>query len=307
MKQETGQVKSFQSFLERQIRQAIFVMTIAILIFSSSMGRAQSTTGAISGTVTDTSGAIVVGASITVVNTATGVEYHSTTDSLGSYRVTQLPPGTYTMQVSSSGFESQNLQAFKLFVDQQFQQNITLSVGKATQTVSVSAAALLIDTQSSNQGQIIENQAINSLPLNGRDYLQLAQLSAGVTPIISGMSSPASQWTGTQTVAVAIAGLREDDASYLYDGIETRNSWYGAEGLLPSPDNIQEFKVEQSGSSAAYGDGGAFINVVTKSGTNQFHGTAYEYLRNNDFDARNYFDVGAAPAFHQNQVHRRPG
>ena len=301
MQQRIVKVASTQNYFEVRIQHLILLIALTLLVFSSALGHAQSTTSAISGTVTDSTGAIVVGASIEVVNTATGIAYHSTTDSSGSYRVTQLPPGTYTMAVSNSGFQTQKLQPFKLFVDQQFQQNIALAVGAATQTVSVNAAALLIDTQSSNQGQIIENQAINNLPLNGRDYLQLAQLSAGVTPIISGMSSPASQWTGTQTVAVAIAGLREDDASYLYDGIETRNAWYGADGLLPSPDNIQEFKVEQSGSSAAYGDGGAFINVVTKSGTNQFHGTAYEYLRNNDFDARNYFDIGAAPPFHQNQ------
>jgi Carboxypeptidase regulatory-like domain/TonB-dependent Receptor Plug Domain len=280
---------------------AVFLLMLVVLMLTSAIGHAQSTTSAISGIVADSTGAIVVGANITVVNTATGVTYRTTTDGQGSYRITQLPPGSYTMEVAKTGFETQKLQSFQLFVDQQFQQNITLAVGGATQTVSVSAAALLLDTQTSNQGQVIENQQIADMPLNGRDVLQLAQLSAGVTPIISGMSSPASQWTGTQTVALAIAGLREDDASYLYDGIETRNAWYGAAGLLPSPDFIQEFKVEQSGSSAAYGDGAAFINVVTRSGTNKFHGSAYEYLRNNDFDARNYFDAGAPPPFHQNQ------
>jgi len=301
MYRRIGQIQPLGNFSERWMRALAIAAALIVVLFAPIAGDAQSTTGSISGTVTDSSGAIVVGASITVVNTATGVTYHTTSDSLGSYRVTQLPPGSYTMEVTSSGFETQNLQAFKLYVDQKLQQNLTLAVGKATQSVSVSAAALLIDTETNNQGQVIENTEIQNMPLNGRDYLQLAQLSAGVTPIISGMSSPASQWTGTQTVAIAIAGLREDDASYLYDGIETRNAWYGAAGLLPSPDFIQEFKVEQSGSSAAYGDGGAFINVVTRSGTNQFHGTVYEYLRNNDFDARNYFDVGAAPAFHQNQ------
>jgi hypothetical protein len=301
MHQETGQVKLLQSFLELPMRRVIFVMALIVIVFSSAAGRAQSTTSAISGSVADSSGAVVVGATVSVVNTATGVAYHTTTNSLGAYHVTQLPPGSYTMEVSKAGFETQNVQSFQLFVDQQFQQNITLAVGQATQTITVSADALLLDTQTSNQGQVIENQQIDNMPLNGRDVLQLAQLSAGVTPVVSGMSSPASQWTGTATVAVVIGGLREDDASYLYDGIETRNAWYGAAGLLPSPDFTQEFKVEQSGSSAAYGDGGAFINVVTRSGTNGFHGSAYEYIRNNDFDARNYFDQGAAPPFHQNQ------
>jgi outer membrane receptor protein involved in Fe transport len=284
-------------------RAAFFlaIITVLLLAIAAMPGYAQSTTSGVSGTITDATGAVVEGAQITVTNVATGVTYHSATDGMGAYRVTQLPPGSYTMEIAKSGFQTQKLQQFTLVVDQQLQQNRALAVGTEATTVSVSDSALLIDTEASNQGQLIASQTIDNMPLNGRDYLQLAQLSAGVTPIIPGMSSPASQWTGTQTVSIAIAGLREDDTSYLYDGIETRNAWYGAAGLLPSPDFIQEFKVEQSGSSAAYGDGGAFINVVTRSGTNKFHGTAYEYLRNNDFDARNYFDQGAPPPFHQNQ------
>ena len=284
-----------------RVWRIMYLSTALALTFLALATAGAQTTSAISGTVTDATGAALAGAAINVTNTATGVVYRATSDSTGGYRVTQLPPGSYTMDVSSAGFQTQKLVPFTLVVDQQSTQNITMAVGGATQTVSVSAASLLLDTQTSTQGQVIENQQIENLPLNGRDYLQLAQLSAGVTPIVPGMSSPASSWTGTQTVSVAIAGLREDDVSYLYDGIETRNAWYGAEGLLPSVDNVQEFKVEQTGSSAAYGDGGAFINVVTKSGGNQLHGTLYEFVRNNDLDARNYFDVGSAPAFHQNQ------
>jgi Carboxypeptidase regulatory-like domain/TonB-dependent Receptor Plug Domain len=301
MKREIQEHPWLQHCFKRQMRYARWWLAFVFSVLLVANSRAQITTSAVNGTVTDGTGAVVPGASISVVNTATGVEYRAITDGQGAFHVTQLPPGSYTLQVSKTGFQTQNIQAFKLFVDQQFQQNITLAVGQTTQTVSVSAASLLLDTQASNQEQVIENQQIDDMPLNGRDVLQLAQLSAGVTPITQGMSSPASQWTGTQTVAVVIAGMREDDNSYLYDGIETRNAWYGAAGLLPSPDNVQEFNVEQSGAPAEYGDGGAFINVITRSGTNQFHGTAYEYIRNNDFDARNYFDVGAAPPFHQNQ------
>ena len=280
---------------------------LALLTFLVPSGALAQTTSGIFGTVTDASGALVPSASITVTNTATGIKYTTTTSPQGTYRVEQLPPGSYTMEILSTGFDTQDLQAFTLLVDQRSQQNITLAVGKATQTVAVSAASLLIETENSNQGQVIGTQQIETLPLNGRDYLQLAQLSAGVTPIVPGMSSPASSWTGTQTVSVAIAGLNEDNISYLYDGIETRNAWYGAEGLLPSVDNIQEFNVVQSGAPAQFSDAGAFVNVVTRSGTNQLHGSVFEFLRNNDFDARNYFDVGAAPPFHQNQFGARLG
>jgi hypothetical protein len=303
MKQLIWQVKSWQSLLGEQMRKVTFVVTLAVIISSSMIGRAQSTTSQVNGTVTDSTGAIVIGASVTMANTATGLVYHAMTDSLGAYHITNLPPGSYTMDVTKAGFSTQHVQAFTLVVDQQFQQNIALAVGQAVQTVSVSAAALLLDTEASHDEQLIESRQIDDMPLNGRDYLQLAQLSGGVVPVagISGINSPASGWSAAGTVAIVVSGMREDDNSYLYDGIETRNAWYGAAGLLPDPDIIQEFAVMNSGAPTQFGVGGAFVNVVTKSGTNQFHGTAYEFLRNNDFDARNYFDVGAAPAFHQNQ------
>jgi Carboxypeptidase regulatory-like domain len=285
--------------------KAICAVTLVALVFCTLTGHAQTTTSQVNGTVTDSTGAIVIGASITVTNTATGLAYHSITDNLGAYHVTDLPPGSYTMDVTKAGFATERIQPFTLIVGQLFSQNITLEIGQAVQTVSVNAAALLLNTETSHDEQLIEGQQIDDMPLNGRDYLQLAQLDAGVVPVsgISGISSPASSWASDSgVVAVDVSGLREDDNSYLYDGIETRNAWYGAAGLQPDPDMVQEFVMLNSTAPAQYGVGGAFINIVTRSGSNRFHGTAYEYLRNNDFDARNYFDVTpGAPAFHQNQ------
>lgn len=287
------------------MRKLAVVMALAMM-FAAVCSHAQTTTSAqINGTVTDSSGAVVGGAAVTVTNAATGVEYRMQTDGQGAYHVTDLPPGTYTMEVVKSGFANQRLQPFTLIVGQLFQENITLAVGQTEQTVAVNASALLLNTESSHDEQLIEGQQIDNMPLNGRDYLQLAQLDAGVVPIsgIQGINSPASSWASDSgVVAVDISGLREDDNSFLYDGIETRNAWYGAAGLQPDPDMVQEFVMLNSDAPAQYGAGGAFVNVVTRGGTNQFHGTAYEYLRNNDFDARNYFDVSAGPpAFHQNQ------
>ena len=292
-----------ERFSKPQLRWTLVAMLI--IFFSSSLcGHAQSITSSqVNGTITDPSGAVVPNANVAVTNTATGVLYRTTTDHLGAYHVADLPPGTYTMEVTKSGFATQHILPFTLIVGQLFQQNVTLALGHAEQTVSVNAGALLLNTESSHDQQLIEGQQIESMPLNGRDYLQLTQLDAGVVPVnnVSGISSPASSWTAAGTVAVDVSGLREDDNSYLYDGVETRNAWYGAAGILPDPDMIQEFVLINSDAPAQYGAGGAFINVVTKSGSNAFHGTAYEFLRNNDLDARNYFDVGAAPAFHQNQ------
>ena len=252
MKTQIRDVKGLQSFFAQRSRTVAFLAMLAIAI-SCSMGcRAQSTTSQVSGTVADSTGAIVIGASVKIENTATGLVYHSTTDNLGAYHVTDLPPGSYTMDVTKAGFATQHIEPFTLVVGQLFQENIALAVGQAVQTVSVNAAGLLLDTESSNEQQLIESRQIDDMPLNGRDYLQLAQLSAGVVPIsgVSGISSPASGWSAAGTVAIDVSGLREDDNSYLYDGIETRNAWYGAAGILPDPDMIQEFAVMNSGAPA---------------------------------------------------------
>jgi hypothetical protein len=312
MKLRICQLNSRKSFAGKSFRGGCarglvtFLAALAMFFCSTTCGRAQGiTTSQINGTVTDNTGAVVPGASVTISNSATGIVYHAVADGLGAYHVTDLLPGTYTMEVAKAGFATQRIQPFTLIVGQIFQQNITLAVGQAEQTVSVSAAALLLNTESSHDEQLIESQQIDDMPLNGRDYLQLAQLDAGVVPVsgISGINSPASSWASDSgVVAVDVSGLREDDNSFLYDGIETRNAWYGAAGLQPDPDMVQEFVMMNSTAPAQYGSGGAFVNVVTRSGTNRFHATAYEYLRNNDFDARNYFDVTrSAPPFHQNQ------
>lgn len=303
MKQRIWQPKPGLGSMGSLVNVVAVIAMLAFVFASAVVSRAQVTSSQVTGTVTDSSGAIVIGANVTVTNSATNVVYRAVTDNLGAYHVTNLPPGNYTMEVTKGGFEPQHIQAFSLIVGQVFQQNIALAVGQAEQTVSVSAGALLLDTESSHDQQLIESRQINDMPLNGRDYLQLAQLSAGVVPVaqVSGISSPASSWSAAGTVAVDVSGLKEDDNSYLYDGIETRNAWYGAAGLLPDPDMIQEFVVMNTTAPAQYGVGGAFVNVVTKSGSNRLHGTAYEFVRNNDLDARNYFDIGAAPAFHQNQ------
>lgn len=278
----------------------------SLMLLMPTLCLAQSiTTSQIYGTVTDTTGAVVPEAIVKVTNIETGIVRRKLTGDTGNFIVSNLLPGEYIIDVSKIGFSPQHVKPFTLVVGQNFHQNITLAVGKSEQTISVNAAALLLDTESSHDQQLIGRQQIDNMPLNGRNYLQLAQLDAGVVPVsgISGISSPASSWASDSgVVAVDVSGLREDDNSYLYDGIETRNAWYGAAGLQPDPDMVQEFVMINSTAPAQYGAGGAFINVVTRSGTNHFHGTIYEYLRNNDFDARNYFDASPGPPpFHQNQ------
>ncbi len=252
------------------------------------------------GTVTDTSGAVVPGATVTITNTGTGATQTIKTAGLGEYTFPDLLPGTYTLRVALQGFKTQDVQPFKLDVGQAARQDVKLEVGATTQLIAVSSTNVLLETQNATQGQVIENKEIEDLPLNGRDFMQLASLSVGVVPQSGGTDTQIGTYSG-YLPSVSIGGLREEDISYPYDGIETRNSWYGAIGILPSIDSIQEFKVLETGSSAEYGGGGGFIEVVTKSGTNTLHGTAYEFFRNNDLDARNFFDIGPAPPFRQNQ------
>jgi hypothetical protein len=266
----------------------------------------QRTACELAGTVTDSSGAVVPGAEVIITNTETGITETKKTNDVGEYLFPTLRPGTYTLRVSAAGFKTQDVQPFKLYIDQAARRDITLAVGSTTETITVSAGSVILQTENASQEQVIENKQISDLPLNGRNFMQLAHLSTAVTPIMSGMNTAATYWgggggAGTGAVSMSIAGTREDDVSYLLDGIETRNSWFGAVGIRPSVEAIQEFKVQQTGSSAAYGFGAVFVNSTLKSGTNTLHGTAYEFLRNNVLDARNFFDRGSPPPFRQNQ------
>jgi hypothetical protein len=268
----------------------------------------QRTRSELVGTVTDSSGAAVPRADVTITNTKTGVTQTTKTSDIGEYRFPELIPGTYTLRVESQGFKTQNVQPFQLYIDQTARQDVTLAVGAQNETITVSASAAVavLDTENATQGQVIQNKQIVDLPLNGRNFMDLAPLSTGVTPIMAGMNTAATFWggggtAGTGAVSLSIAGTREDDVSYLLEGIETRNNWFGAVGIKPSVEAIQEFKVQETGSSAAYGYGAAFVNTTLKSGTNRLHWTAYEFLRNNALDARNFFDIGPPPPFRQNQ------
>ena len=181
MKQGLWQPESWRSLIARQFGKAAFAVMLSIFLSNTIYARAQSiTTSQVNGTVTDSNGAVVPGVNITITNSATGVSYRAATDGLGAYHVTDLLPGRYTMEVVKTGFATQRVLPFTLIVGQLFQQNISLAVGQAEQTVTVNAGALLLNTESSHDEQLVESQQIDDMPLNGRDYLQLAQLDAEI-------------------------------------------------------------------------------------------------------------------------------
>ncbi len=265
---------------------------------------AQVESGRVVGTIRDSSGAVVAGANVTVNETATSVEHQVSTGSDGTYVVTELKPGTYTLHVEHEGFQKAVQAPFKLDVNQVVRVDITLVVGAVSQQIEVSAAEPLVETQTSSIGQVIDEERVDALPLNGRDFVQLAYLTPGVNAGPSGIVQQGSIPENERgNGAIQANGLTATNNNFLLNGFDNNEQQIGFEVIQPSIDAIQEFKVQTNSFGADIGRGGAVVNVVLKSGTNRFHGNLFEFLRNSAFDAKNYFDSPTLPIppFKQNQ------
>ena len=284
-------------------RMLAFVAIACLLVTEPNTVLSQSITGDILGTVQDSSGAVVPGATITLSAVDTGVTQTSRTDPGGNDLFAQLKPGRYSVAVSKEGFQTRTISQVELLVGQRPRVDITLAVGAVAQSVEVSAGGVqLLETQTSTMGQVIQEKPVQELPLNGRNFMQLAVLSPGVAPVGTG-NSPATAWVGQSNVTTSVAGLRESNESFLVDGIESRNARFGSVGLRPSPEAIQEFKMQTSDFSAEFGRSSAIINTTLRSGSNTLHGSAYEFIRNSSLDANDFFlNLASAskPQFQQN-------
>jgi hypothetical protein len=255
-------------------------------------------TASITGRVTDTSGAVVPGTSITVTNAATGAERKVEANADGYYAVPSLLPGDYRLSVTQTGFKAVTRSGVVLEVDQRAELNFTLEVGGISERIEVQAAATQLNTVEGSQGQVIENKRIVELPLNGRNYDDLALLSAGTVQPLSG-----ARYAGFSS-----GGMRDTQNNFLLDGmdnnpVELAGAQRRSDMVEPSIDAIQEFKVQTNAYAAEYGRSmGAVVNLTTKAGTNDLHGSAFEFLRNEKLDARNFFDPGGPKApFKRNQ------
>ncbi len=265
---------------------------------------AQITTAEITGTVTDSAGAVIVGAKVTASNSATNTQRTVTTSSAGVYNLTALPPGSYSLRVEMQGFTSQVRSNFELQVAQVARFDVSLQVGNVAEVVEVQGAAPLIETDNTSLGTVIENQRIIDLPLNGRNYLQLAALTPGATTAAPASFVMGLRQGGTRSLfTLTVSGQRITFNRYLLDGLENTSPNWQSYIFLPSLDALQEFKVESGITPAEYGKNATQINVTTKSGTNELHGSAWEFVRNSYFDARNYFNAKPTPQppFKRNQ------
>jgi Carboxypeptidase regulatory-like domain len=274
----------------------VLVPTLTILL--SSWGRAlwaQQAQGSITGVVTDASGLNVPGAKVTALDNQTGFSRSAETLKDGSYTIPLLPPGNYQLKFEKPGFQTSVRGPLQLRVNQHAEVDTQLKVGAATTTVNVEATLPVVDTQTSSVGTTIERQKVTQLPLNGRNFLELTLFTPGVVPGTSGSEN------SSRGGAINVNGLRESMNSFLLDGITNTSIGVGTYVVTPPVDSVQEFRMETGVYDARFGaNAGAQVNVVTKSGTNQFHGSLYEFLRNADLDARNFFEP-AVPPFVRNQ------
>ncbi len=274
---------------------------VMLAVGASSAASAQITTATISGIVKDETGFVLPGVTVTVTNTETGRSRTAVTDSAGLCTVSGLQPGTYQVRAALDGFGPET-QTIRLAVGQQAAMQLTLKVGGTEETISVVASSVVVDTRSSSLSALVSEQTIEELPLNGRNFVQLALLQPGITSF----KERNSQTVNGRGEQLNVNGAGGRSNSYLLDGANMKG-YYGlavataAETSL-GVETIREFRVVTNAFSADYGRAmGGVINVVTKAGTNDVHGSAFEFYRNSTMDARNAFDVGARPPFKRHQ------
>ena len=272
-------------------------------------------TGSISGVVRDSSGSVIPGIPVVALNTETGIQWTSTTDSKGFYTFQALPVGTYDIKTDKEGFKGFLESGLVLNVTAALTVDISFAVGKVVENVTVASNAVHMEETSTQMGEVIDSEKITAVPLVTRSYTDLLALQPGVVPVSSGLSGG----TGGQFTSAGFApnqpsgdlnagnlsvnGMREGANGFLLNGATVEEAAFHGTMAIPNLDSIDEFRILTNNFDAEYGNyAGGQINVVTKSGTNKFHGSGFEFLRNNVLNSRNYFDpVGPVGDFKQNQ------
>ena len=286
------------------MRRMFYSLFVALLLIAVPAGA--QTLGTITGDVKDSSGALIPGATVTATNTGTNAARESVSNDSGAYSFPALPPGPYVVKAELQGFRTVT-QAVQLQIEATVRVNFTMEIGTLSEATEVTGVAPLITTENATVGTVIENRRIVELPLNGRNFLSLIALSPNVSAEFAGAGQAGDRQGGSRAnQQISISGQRREFNYYTLDGTDNTDVNFNTYILLPSIDALEEFKVQTGIYSAEFGRAASQVNVVTKSGTNQFHGTVFEFHRNDKFDSRPYaFTAGQAalpkPPFKWNQ------
>ncbi len=297
----------------RSLSTGFLLLALAVFL-APPFSFGQTLNASLSGTVTDSSGAVIPGTSVTATNTETGIATKTTSDAAGSYTFPSLPPGNYDLTFQKEGFTETVQHGVILQVDQHAILNSALNVGSVSQQVEVTSQVPIVSTETATVGTVIDTRQVVDLPLNLREFGSLATLVPGTMTDNGGFASSTFGSPFSQT-SYNSNGNRSSSNNFLIDGVMSRNLTFGGFALSPPPDAIQEFNLETNNYDASFGmTAGSTINLATKSGSNQIHGAAYDFLRNSDLDARNFFALdqsnpvtgaeipgSARPAFRRNQ------
>src|SRR5437588_2663330 len=271
---------------------------LLILAFTLILGRVAfgQTFGSIDGELHDTTGAAVTGVTVSVINTGTNATRTTITNDAGAYSFPSLSPGTYTLRAEKPGFKTVVRNQIDLQVQQAARIDLELQVGQLSESIEVQADAALLVTDNATVGTVIENRRIVELPLNGRNYLQLVSLAPNVSTGFSIQGQASARQGGIRAAqTISVAGQRTNFNHYTLDGVENTDPNFNTFVVLPSIDALQEFKVQTGVYPAEFGRQTTQINVLTKSGTNQYHGTLFEFFRNDKLDAAQYAFTALRP------------
>ena len=261
---------------------------IATFLVCVSFASAQNITASITGTVKDATGAVIPNAAVKATNTGTKTQFDGTADSQGSYLLRNLPVGVYTLRVEAKGFQSFEVRDLRLQVNETARVDANMNVGGTAESVTVSSNVINVDTTSATLKTVVDQRRIEQLPLNGRNATQLMRLVAGV--VVDQRADVTSGTTYPGTTPVSVNGGRANATNYVLDGAQNNDPYSNAPNPFPNPDALQEFSVQTNNFSAEFGrQSGGLVNAVTKSGTNQLHGSAFEFVRNQAFNATGFF------------------
>jgi carboxypeptidase family protein len=269
-----------------------FVLISGILGSISARGQGY---GSISGTVTDTTGAVVTGAEVTATQAGTGLQLKTTASASGTYVLPTLAPSVYNLSVSHAGFETYTENGLQVRADNAVTANVSLHAGSTSETVTVSAETAQVDTTTGTLQQVIGTSQVNDLPLNGRNAAQLTEEVAGITLAPPAQADQGNTKTFPMVIAISANGTFVGQTNYMLDGGNNVDEYTNVNLPFPMPDAVQEFSIETNNYNAQYGqNAGGVVNIITKSGTNKYHGDLFEYVRNGDLNAANYFTYSTA-------------